>query len=243
MLATQRTSPPVPYLVQLSGVREVSLLGAADLQYWEDRLRPEALFPIEVNGEAQVQICACEGCFLGVCFREFSVSVRASRFRGAEQEEGVFLVQAYNSIRFFAFVERALYRTPYVYGSLCVIPQQPAYLDLTSPDGNFCTAMLPEQTKQPRDPSRCELDGWEGAVYLPRRSSRRGTVGEVFYARLEGLTEVYPFDEARDFVRLLPKRRAGALQALADSRFTVREWVIRKDATHGKSRTVSRPVA
>jgi hypothetical protein len=242
MLATQRTSPPVPYLVELSGVCEISLVGGADLQYWADHLRPEKLYPVEVAGEAQVQICACEGSFLGVRFREFSVSVRASRSPGADQDESVFLVHAYNSIRFFAFVERALYRTPYTYGGICVSAKAPAYVDLASPEGHFTAAMLPDG-RAVRRPTRCEPDGWEGAIYLPRRSTRRGAEGEVFYGKLEGVTEIYPFDEDCDFVRLLPKRREGVLRALADSRFTVREWVIRQDATHAKSKTVNRPPA
>lgn len=240
MLATQPTAAPIPYLVQLSGVHEVSLIGTADLDYWQERLRQEDLYPIDVGGEAQIQICVCEGSFLGVRFREFSVSVRVSR-RQNDPTEGAFLVRAYNSIRFFAFVERTLYRTPYYHAGIYVSARAPAYLDLASPDGIFCAAMLPGDGQHHRRPARGEPDGWEGAIYLPRRSTKPGAVGEVFYGKLAGQTLVYPFDEDCDFVKLVPSARGGVLRQLSDSRFRVKEWHVRQDATHAKSRTVSRP--
>src|SRR5262249_8911384 len=153
-------------------------------------------------------------------------------------EGAVFLVHAYNSLRFFAFVERMLYRTPYHHGHVYVSARQPPYVDLASPDGHFWATTLPGE-QEPR-PVRREPDGWAGAVYPLRRSAKTGAVGELFYASLAGDTIAYPFDEGRDVMKLAPSGR-GVLRELADSDFRVTEWVIRPDATHRKSRTMSRP--
>ena len=43
------------YVAKVSRVREVSLLGSADLAFWRERLKTEDLVPAEREGMAQVR--------------------------------------------------------------------------------------------------------------------------------------------------------------------------------------------
>jgi hypothetical protein len=56
-------------------VREVSLLGSADLTFWKDQLLNEGLVPAEKDGKSQLLVVAAEMKFMGVRFRELSFSV------------------------------------------------------------------------------------------------------------------------------------------------------------------------
>lgn len=55
------------YVAELAHVREVSLLGSADLGFWAERLRGDGLTPVEHAGRAQVLVVACDSKFFGVC--------------------------------------------------------------------------------------------------------------------------------------------------------------------------------
>ena len=66
------------YVAELALVREVSLLGSADLGFWVERLRVEGLTPVEHAGRARVLVVACDSKFFGVRFRE----LKLFRFRG-----------------------------------------------------------------------------------------------------------------------------------------------------------------
>ena len=80
-------------------------------------------------------------------------------------------------------------------------------------------------------------ESWEGPVFLPSP----GTANDrrLFFARLRGHTVVHPFSTGDHFV-IEPSAGGGALQPLADARFHPKEWVVRADATHGKSKTYRR---
>ena len=67
------------YVAELAHVREVSLLGSADLGFWAERLRGEGLTPVEHAGRARVLVVACDSKFFGVRFRELSFSVFVRR--------------------------------------------------------------------------------------------------------------------------------------------------------------------
>jgi hypothetical protein len=43
-------NPPRKWVAELSHVHEVSLLGTADLGYWTDYLKGDALVPVEKGG-------------------------------------------------------------------------------------------------------------------------------------------------------------------------------------------------
>ena len=91
----------VKYIAQLKGVREVALLGAADLSWWRDHLVDEELEPIERDGRAQVLVSGLTSKWMGIPFRELSVAV-AARYRSDSAEEGFFLARGFNTSRFFA---------------------------------------------------------------------------------------------------------------------------------------------
>src|SRR4051812_1979975 len=107
----------VKYVAELAHVREVSLLGSAELTYWKDRLQGEGLTLAERDGQAQVLIVAADSRYMGVRFRELSFSVLTAGYQG-DPAEGAYLVQAFNSCRFFAFCERALFSTPYYHADV-----------------------------------------------------------------------------------------------------------------------------
>lgn len=114
------TPRSIQWAARLPHVRDVTLFGTADLDYWTRRLQAERLEPINERGRARFMIVAADSRFMGVRFREVSVSVAVQPLAADSHQEAVFLLQAYNSVRFFAFCERQLFKTPYVHGAIRV---------------------------------------------------------------------------------------------------------------------------
>jgi hypothetical protein len=231
------TNTPIKWAAQLTHVREVSLLGTADLAFWKDRLLKEGLAPAERDGRAQVLIIAADAKFMGVCFREVSFSVLVSRPGEGPRQEAAFLLRAFNSCRFFAFCERVFFATPYSHADVRV-STSPASAQVAKGGEVLFHANMGAGAPG-RAPSRSGDDGWEGPVFLPARPGKEGE-GKLFFARLRGEARAYPFLPGEDAVTIRPSRDAEALQALVDSRFAGREWVVREDAAHGKSKTYKR---
>ena len=100
---------PVKFVATVYPVREVSLLGSADFAFWADRLAADHLVPMAIEGEARVMICASDAKYMGIRFRELSISIFCQRQDG-NQQEAVYLLQAFNSMRWFAWVERRMFR-------------------------------------------------------------------------------------------------------------------------------------
>src|SRR6476469_7784917 len=107
-------------------VRDISLLGAADLPFWTDRLKAESLLPAERHRKAQVMIVAADLKFMGIRFRELSISVLVRETENAAPADAAFLLGAWNTSRFFAFCERMFFSTPYVHGDVRVCASVPA---------------------------------------------------------------------------------------------------------------------
>src|SRR6476469_906991 len=99
------TEQPIRWAAELSHVKEVSLRGVAELEYWGRRLEPEGLAPLERNGAAEVLVIAAEGRFHGITFREVSFSVSVVPPQDVKASEAAYLLRAYNSSRFFAWCE------------------------------------------------------------------------------------------------------------------------------------------
>jgi hypothetical protein len=228
---------PIKYQVEIRRVREVALLGTADLAFWAVRLKPEGVSPAEQGGRARLLLCAAELRFLGVRFRELSVSVFVRPAEGAACRDAAYLTHAFNSNRFFAFAERAFFATPYCHGDVRVDVAPPASFQVRKGcDIVLRAEMSAEASASGRAPSRSGDDGWEGPVFLPGRE-------KLFFARLTGHTKIYPFAPGKDVVKLNPSRGAEIVQQLADSGFAGEEWLVREDATHAKSKTVKRAAA
>ena len=77
-------------------------------------------------------------------------------------------------------------------------------------------------------------ESWEGPVFLPPRGAANDS--RLFWGRLSGHTVAYPFSGSDRFT-IEVSAAGGVLQPLADSKFQPQEWVVRADATHGKSKT------
>jgi hypothetical protein len=232
-LSTNQTSPPVKWAAQLASVQEVSLVGTASLAFWKERLRAEDLVPLERAGRAQVLVTAAAARFWGVRFQEVSFSVLVSDSAGGGRREGAYLLGAFNSSRFFAFCERALFATPYYPADVRVTAAGTASVEVRKRgEVVFRAAMSDDGSAATRAVLRQGEDGWEGPVFLPK--------GKLFFARIKGHTQAYPFLPDRDALTVRPTQNDGFLQALIDSEFAVNEWTVRADATHAKSKTYQR---
>lgn len=188
-------------VAELEHVREVTITGTADARYWRERLQREDLVPVERDGAARMLLIASDARFRGIRFRELSISVLAN--------DGAFLVQAFNSVRFFAWVERTIFKTPYAHARIEV--------DHAAVRSEMLLAECAT-----RKAAATEVDGFDGPVYLPN--------GRCFRAHIAGLTERIAFDPERD-------RFQTTLAALRDSGFVPREWHLRHDARHAKANT------
>jgi hypothetical protein len=232
---------PVKWAAELAHVREVSLLGTADLAFWRDRLLKEDLSPAERDGQAQLMIVAADARFRGVRFRELSFSVLICPQEKGSRQDGAYLVRAFNSCRFFAFCERMFFATPYYHGDVRVSASSPTSIHLLKKgDVAFGAEMRADTSGPGREPSRRGEDGWEGPVFLPASRRGKGRQGDLFFARIRGRTQTYPFLPAQDAVTLRPTPDSAVLQALLDSQFVAKEWAVREDAIHAKSKTYKR---
>jgi hypothetical protein len=220
------TNKAIRYVAELSHVREVSLLGTTDLTFWRDRLRSEDLIPTEQDGCAQLLIVAAHSKFMGVRFTEVSFSVLVSQAEQGSGRDGAFLVQAFNSSRLFAFCERAFFATPYYHGDCRLSTTSRVSIQIIK-GGEVVSA---------RDADREDLR-WGQTVGLARLSP---SGRNKFFARNIGHTQKYPFLAAEDTVSIKPAPGAEVLQALIDSHFVGKEWAVREDADHAKSKTYRR---
>ena len=228
---------PLKFVAEIAPVREVSLIGSAELRFWRDLLRRENLCPAELDGEAQILVCGTDAKFKGIPFRELSISVFVSGpSRAAPQ--GAFLAQAFNSNWFFALIERTWFSTPYDHALIEVDPLVPASIRVRQGHKSAFFAAMVEREGSERRAIRCGNEGWEGPIFLP---GRRGMPGQkCFFGRIGGLTHVYPFYADRDELSIGPNPRQPALTWLAQSGFAGRQWILRDSAVHARSKTYVR---
>jgi hypothetical protein len=231
----------IKWAAKLAHVREVSLLGAADLRFWTDWLEAEDLRPAERDGQAQLMIVAADAKYMGLRFQELSVSVVVCPADQSAALEAAFLIGAFNSRPVFAFCERVLFSTPYEHGRVELTAATPAAIELVKDQALVFRARMGDgAAATQRDLLRSCDDGWEGPIFLPNKRPRKGRPGKMFFARLRGETTVYRFLAATDSLTIEANAKSEALRAMRDSHFVAKEWVIREDATHAKSKTYSR---
>jgi hypothetical protein len=227
----------IKYVAEVSPVREVSLRGVADVKPWREPLGAVRLEPAESDGRAVVMLSATDARFRGVRFREFSISVLARERDGGV--EGWFLAHAFNSRRFFAWVERAWFSTPYYHARIAVDAGPPAAVEVGADDGVLCIAMSREM--QGREPSRRGPESWHGPIFLPPRPGQPHAAPKLFYARLEGDALAFPFAADRDEIMIMPSEKWPIFGQLAATNFQPIEWLLRPAAVHAKSRTYDGP--
>lgn len=226
---------PVKYVAELAPVAEVSLLGTADFAFWNDRLAKEGLVPAEADGGAKLLIAACAARYMGVRFRELSISVFVRPPDGAERD-AVYLAHAFNSSRLFAFIERTFFSTPYHHATIHVDVRIPAAIELIENDGVVFRAAM-SATATSREPSRSEDVGWEVPIYLPGIGRGSNPRGDLFFAQILGYTQTYPFVPSSDVLTLTPSQSQSTFRWLQESNFSGKEWNIRANATHARSKT------
>ncbi len=232
----------VKWTATLTHVREVSLLGTADLVFWKDRLSKEELVPAEREGKAQVMIVAADAKYMGIRFSELSLSVLVHHDRTGIRLDGAYLLRAWNSRRAFAFCERVLFRTPYRHGDVRVSASARASIQLADRrELVFLAEMQPDDPTAPsREPLCCGPGGWEGPIFLPGKGAATGHDGKFFFARITGQTKTYPFLHGQDSVTIKPVGGCEILAALLESNFAAEQWAVRENATHAKSKTYRR---
>jgi hypothetical protein len=231
---------PIKWAATLAHVREVSLSGMADLRFWTEWLRSEDLRPADYDGQAQLMIIAADAKYMGLRFQELSFSVGVQPQDRDSPRDAVYLVGAFNSRSFIACCERVLFSTPYEYGRVALSTAMPAAIEVASDQrGVFSAAMNAGRATQ-REPLRACDEGWDGAVYLPGKGRQKGRAGKLFFARLRGFTKVYPFVAGKDSLTIEPATQSPVLRAMRDSNYVAKEWVIREDAVHAKSKTYNR---
>lgn len=216
----------VKYIATVEGVRDITLIGTADYDYWTDQLEHEHLIPFKRNGCAEVWICAARLRWKGVRFSELSVSLRV----GIEGDD-VLLISAFNTSRLFTWFERRCFHTPYRRAVMDV--DATSLRSFALHDGKD-VSIRAERLSGP--PVETRNDAWEGRIYLP--SIGRAKSGQRFFrASLSGTSSITPFQAATDSLVLHATPSHSIASQLIDSHFRGIEWRVRNDATHARSKT------
>jgi hypothetical protein len=222
------------YIATIANVKETILLGTANLDFWRARLKRENLYPFNANCRAQIMISATQLKWMGLPSRELVISVTTCDHAEENSADAAYLIHAFNSSRMLAFAERVFFQTPYAcWGNLESNAHVPASITLNN--GN--DIVFHAQMSDARACMRGENETMQGAIYLPKGATRNSS---VFFAKLGGYTESYPFISGTDTLELKSSNPAPVFQALIESGFTPHEWRIRNNATHARSKTYSR---
>jgi hypothetical protein len=177
--------------------------------------------------------------YMAVRFTEVSVSVLVAGVKDVPEEGGGFLVQAFNSFRPFAFFERTLFATPYQHAECRLSVVAPISVEIVQRGETLFRAVLSQSVNATARPGPNDDNGWEGPVFLPR-NKRRATKGRMFFASVRGRGSTYPFTRAGDTLFLASSPAPEIFQLLRDSQFAPTQWIVRENATHGKSKTYQR---
>jgi hypothetical protein len=216
------------YIAVIPHVQEVIVVGAADLNFWRAHLQRADLFPFNANGNAQITVSATQFKWSGLCARELVISLAVCKRATEDARDGAYLIHAFNASRVLAFAERAFFQTPYAWGDTKINAHLPASVAFDDGAG----ARLRAQMLGASARLRVANELWEGTVFLPDARN-------IFFGKLGGQTQVYPF-AATDEFEIQTSNRAPVFEWLTESRFTPQEWWVRTDATHARSKTFKR---
>jgi hypothetical protein len=217
------------FIVEVQHVKEVTLAVEADLACWQARLQNTALFPFDNGGKAALMISATELHSMGRRSNEVTIGLVVCERPTADSPDALYLVQAFNSLRSFAWIERTFFATPYQLGRIQVDEHIPVKVRLEDRAG----VMLNLQMKTSTAPTTARDEMWQGKIYLPR------VTGKYFVAKLGGRTEGYPFLPDADTLQIFARNHYPVFQWLLESNLVGREWRIRSDAVHARSKTLS----
>jgi len=225
----------IKFVAELSNVTEVSLLGTANLDYWQKRLSPYGLFPLPSNGTALILVIAAKAHFMRVPFCEVSFSVIVSPNQDQHSfQDGACLLSAFNSNRFFAFSERTFFSTPY-YPAKCEIGLSPTKIKLSNRRETLFTAQM--GNVENRETLQLADDGWHGSVAILPPGRNANTPYKYFIAKINGKTSIYPFEASNDTLIVAKDSSHPLFSELAESGFDGKQWIVRPAANHAKSKT------
>lgn len=212
------------YAAVVSNVKELRLIGEADLDFWNRYLADKPFQALNKNGSAEITVAATELVWKGFQFNELTIFLTVAERNEPEKEAGVFLIQAFNSNRFFAFCERIFFSTPYYFGQIGLRAAIPGSMSARTNNRNIFTAQMSKTER----PFELEDEHWEGPIFLPQSN-------KYFVAKLSGQAKVCPFNETDK----LEFNRDGFFNLLNEANFVGKEWRTRSDAFHAKSKTYS----
>lgn len=227
-----KLQPPTRYPTTVRDVTEVSLTGTADPAPWTAMLERCRLRPQLVEGRAELLLLACAAAYKGKRFRELSLSIAVSNASDGASRDGVFLVTAFNSVRFFAWVERAVFKTPYVHADVTVDAGPLLALGVSVKGQRWLRAEagIVERASTAGD------ERWEGPIHLPPKGRRSDAGGRHFFGCLEGPFKRYAFDE-QDRCVITPGDPDDGLGMLTATSFRPTQWQVRVGAVHSRSKT------
>lgn len=217
----------VKYVARIKNVHEVVVYGASDPQYWQSRLAELELAPLVVDGAAEIMIGAFRSRWMGIPFGETILCVRVVR-QGprAEEGEGAFLMQGYNTSGFFAWVERVRFKTPYLRGQVHLLEDEEFGFVVDGGPGHRFGA----RTELPPEDAEAIEENFEGAAYLP------SGVDHHFGAFIQATRTTWPARPG-DALRHDEATAAGVLAPLAEGGFEIRRWATSKTAVHARTAT------
>jgi hypothetical protein len=221
---------PVKYVAEIKDVREMCLVGAADLEFWKTHLSQSRLSPTSFAGHARVFISAVKLKWMGIAFEELSIAIAIDP--PDSSTHSIYLASAFNTSRLLAWCERTFFQTPYEHAQITMQAEQPSSFELR--DNTLATLVVQCQQTVP---TITVEDDWSVAIFLP--PARPGPRRKFFHAKLSGPVQVAPFDAASTEFELHPSIQQPAIQWLIDSHFTPTEWRVRPNATHARSKTLT----
>ena len=224
----------IKYIGQLYGVRELALLGTADLSWWRDHLASEELEPVDVDHGAQVIVTGLDSNWMGMPFRDISVSVSARCLYGSK-EEGYLLARGFNASRFIAFFERRWFKSPYRFrADLHVELGDHSTIRLgNDPSPDLLLELGPREPEE--NPVPAEEMGYTGPLFIPKGLDR--TKNRWFMVKIHGLTSTIDYDAKRDRFEISSECTDPILSGLRASQFRGIQWFVRQNATHKRSKT------
>jgi hypothetical protein len=217
------------FIVEVQNVREVTLAAEADLAYWQTRLQGESVFPFNQQGKAAITISATELHSIGRRSNEVTIGLIVCERPAADSPDALYLVQAFNSLRSFAWIERTFFATPYNLGRIQVDEHVPVKVRLEDRAGLIFNLQMKTNTV----PATTRDEMWQGKIYLPQAE-------KYFVAKLGGRTEVYPFLPEADTLQIFARDAYQVFQWLLESNLVGKEWRIRNDAVHARSKSFPR---
>lgn len=220
----------VKYIAQIENVKELRLFGSASLDFWKKQLANKPFQPFSKEGFAEIAVSATELVWMGVRFNELTVTLTIAGESDASAPTGVYLLHAFNSVRFFAFCERRFFSTPYYHGQIKFSESAPVLMEARSNNQRVFRATMGEM----HEPAVEIDDFWEGRVMLPGDQNKRI---KYFVAKLSGKAAVCPFVKNFDEMKLQTSARYPVFEWLMESDFEATEWRMRSNAFHAKSKT------